>query len=110
MLVEDEKGSRVTLTVCLEDEGYKVRACETAKEAIDLIVSKTPAEVVISDLKLPDGSGLQVLWALKKINPDVAFILITGHASLDNAIEAVNEGAFAYHCTSSKQVGQKGSL
>ena len=97
LLVEDEKGSRITLTVCLEDEGYRVRACETAKEAIDQIVSSTPVEVIISDLKLPDGSGLQVLWAVKKINPDVAFILITGHASLDTAIEAVNEGAYAYH-------------
>ena len=59
LLVEDEKGSRVTLTLCLEDEAYRVMACETAKEAIDLIVANTPAEVVISDLKLPDGSGLQ---------------------------------------------------
>ena len=97
LLVEDDRGSRLTLTVCLEEEGYEVQACVTAKEAIDRIVSGTPTEVVISDLKLPDGSGLQILWALRKINPDVAFILITGHASLETAIEAVNEGAFAYH-------------
>ena len=63
------------------------------KEAIDQIVSGIPTEVVISDLRLSYGSGLQILWALKKINPDVAFILITGHASVETAIEAVNEGS-----------------
>lgn len=97
LIVDAEKGSRVTLTVCLKDEGYNVNVCETAKDAIDQIVSSAPTDVVISDLKLTDGSGLQVLWALKKIDPDVAFILIAGHASLETAIEAVNEGAFAYH-------------
>ena len=61
------------------------------------IVTEGSVEIVISDLKLPDGSGLQILWALKKISPDAAFILITAHASVETAIEAVNEGAFAYH-------------
>ncbi len=97
LLVEDDKNSRLTLTVCLEEEGYRVRPCATAEEAIGQVVSGAGTDIVISDLKLPDGSGLQILWALKKINPDVAFILITGHATEATAIEAVNEGAFAYH-------------
>ena len=57
----------------------------------------TPTNIVVSDLKLPDISGLDILLALKKFNPDAAFILMTGHASLETAIEAVNRGAFAYH-------------
>ena len=52
---------------------------------------------MVSDLRLPDGSGLQILWALKKIVPDAVFILMTGNATLETAIEAVNEGAYAYH-------------
>ena len=96
LLVEDEKGSRVTLTALLEEEGYRVGQCETASEALNHITA-SPIEIVVSDLKLPDGTGLQILWSLKKIHPDAAFILITGHASLETAIEAVNQGAFAYH-------------
>ena len=97
LVVDDERSSRVTLTLLLEDEGYRVESCGTAKEAMDLVVAKRPIDVVVCDLKLPDGSGLQVLWALKKIDPEAVFILITDHASLETAIEAVNEGAFAYH-------------
>ena len=96
LLVEDEKGSRVTLTALLEEEGYLVGQCETAAEALRQI-SASPIEIVVSDLKLPDGTGLQILWSLKKINPDAVFILITGYASVETAIEAVNQGAFAYH-------------
>ena len=96
LVVEDQKSSRVTLTALLEDEGYRVGQSETAEDALKHIVAY-PVDIVISDLQLPDGTGLQILWSLNKINPDAAFILITGHASVETAIEAVNQGAFAYH-------------
>ena len=97
LVVEDERASRVTLAALLESEGHRVEACETAGEALKRIADESELNIVISDLKLPDGNGLQILWALKKINPNVAFILTTGHASVENAAEAVNQGAFAYH-------------
>ncbi|MCH8206291.1 MAG: response regulator [Chloroflexi bacterium] len=97
VVVDDDKILRFTLTALLEEEGYRVESCQTAKEAMGRIITGAPIDVVVCDLQLPDGSGLQVLWALKKIDPDAAFILITAHASLETAIEAVNEGAFAYH-------------
>ena len=84
------------MTALLEAEGYRVEACETAEESLNHVINHA-ADIVVSDLNLPDGSGLQILWALKKINPDSAFILITGHATLETAIDAVNQGAFAYH-------------
>lgn len=96
LVVEDEPGSRVTLTAILESEGYAVHDCETAAEFLNHVVCN-PIDIVVSDLKLPDGSGLQILWSLKKINPDAEFILVTGNATLETAIEAVNQGAFAYH-------------
>jgi signal transduction histidine kinase len=96
LIVEDDLSSRVTLTALLESEDYFVTACATVQEAFDLLLDK-PYDVVVSDLRLPDGTGLQVLWALKKINPDAQFILTTGNATLETAIEALNEGAFAYH-------------
>ena len=96
LVVEDQKSSRVTLTALLEDEGYQVSQSETAEDALKHIVA-SPVDIVVSDLQLPDGTGLQILWSLNKINPDAAFILITGHASVETAIEAVNQGVFAYH-------------
>ena len=97
LVVEDDNSTRIILATLLEDEGYRVKSCPTAEEGLNHIISEGPIDIVITDLKLPDGSGLQVLWALKKINADAAIILITGHASVETAIKAVNEGAFAYH-------------
>ena len=97
LVIEDNDGTRRLLTMLLEDEGYQVISYQTAEEALNYIASRPPLEVVISDLRLPDGSGLQVLWALRKISPDSAFMLITGYASIETAVEAINEGAFTYH-------------
>jgi len=96
LVVEDEESSRVTLTVLLETEGYRVQTCGTAGDALNHVIHR-PVDLVVSDLRLPDGSGLQILWALGNINPDAEFILVTGHATLETAIEATNQGAFAYH-------------
>lgn len=96
LVVEDDQGSRVTLTALLEAEGHLVEAKETTAESLDHVIHH-PVDIVVSDLRLPDGSGLQILWALKNINPHAAFILVTGHATLETAIDAVNQGAFAYH-------------
>ena len=109
LVVEDEEGSRVTLTVLLETEGYGVHACETAGESLNHLIHH-PVDIVVSDLRLPDGSGLQILWALKNINPDAEFILVTGHGTLETAIEAVNQGAFAYHVKPLDIDALKGSI
>jgi len=95
LIVEDEAGMRSTLAANLEYQGYRTITCENGKEGLACIQKDHP-DVVISDLRLPDGSGLQLLEGLKEINPEAAFILITGHASLETALEALNEGAFAY--------------
>jgi len=95
LIVEDEAGMRSTLAANLEYQGYHTITRENEKEGLACIQQDHP-DVVISDLRLPDGSGLQLLERLKEINPEAAFILITGHASLETALEALNEGAFAY--------------
>lgn len=97
LVVEDDKGCLLTLTALLEAENYVVESCGTAEEALRYVATNAPMDLVLSDLKLPDGSGLQIHWALKKLNPDAALILTTGHASVETAIEAANEGVFAYH-------------
>ena len=100
LVLDDEKGSRETLSAILEEEGHRVFACQSVTEAMKQLLSPTKEgaiDLVISDLKLTDGSGLEILWAIKKINLDAAFVLITAYATVENAIDALNQGAFAYH-------------
>ena len=99
IVVEDDNSTRVTLTALLEDEGYQVFGCRNGTEAMGYLVndsSEQPVDVVISDLRLPDMSGMDILASLKQNHPDAEFIFVSGHATLETAVEAVNQGAFAY--------------
>ncbi len=100
LVVDDEKGTLDTLVGVLEGEGHRAVGFQSGAEAIRSLVAEEASadiDIVISDLKLPDMSGLEILMALKKIKPDAAFILMTGYATVETAIEAVNKGAFTYH-------------
>jgi len=96
IVVEDEPGTRITLCgILLEDIGYKVIGLERGSDALEMI-RKSPFDVVITDIRLPDVSGLEILALAKEINPDAAVIMMTGYASVETAVDAVNEGAYAY--------------
>ncbi|MFC1931777.1 ATP-binding protein [Chloroflexota bacterium] len=95
MVVEDEPGTRATLSGILEDVGYKVVGLERGADALGMM-RKSPFDVVITDIRLPDVDGLEILELAKEINPDVAVIVMTGYASVETAVDAVNQGAYAY--------------
>ena len=95
LVVEDEAGTRATLSAILEDAGYEVTGLEKGVEAREMIRSHS-FNVIITDIRLPDVDGLEILELAKEINPDVAVIMMTGYASIETAINAVNEGAYAY--------------
>ena len=99
LIAEDDAGTRETLTIILEEEGHQVFACQNGEEALRLIAGEngTPRiDIVVSDLRLPDISGMEILSVLKEQNADAAFILMSGHATLETAVEAVNQGAYSY--------------
>ena len=99
LIAEDDTGTRKTLTVILEDEGHRVFASQNGEEALRHIAGEdgTPQiDIVVSDLRLPDISGMEILSALKDRYPYAAFILMSGYATLETAVEAVNQGAFSY--------------
>jgi len=79
----------------MEDAGYKVSGLDKGAEALEMIRNQ-PFNVVITDIRLPDINGMEILELAKEIDPDVAVIVMTGYASLETAVEAVNEGAYAY--------------
>ena len=95
LVVDDDRGMRTTLVVNLEEMGYRMLGCASGLEAIRTI-RETPPDLVLADLRLPDLDGLDILQALKEVSPGAAFILMTGYASVDTAVEALNAGAYAY--------------
>jgi signal transduction histidine kinase len=95
LVVEDDVGSRLTLSGILEDAGYDVTGVDKGAEALEVIKDGN-FNVIIADIKLPDVGGMSILELAKEINPDVAVIIMTGYASIETAVNAVNEGAYAY--------------
>jgi DNA-binding NtrC family response regulator len=95
ILVVDGSGAGVSLAANLGSQGYRVIACKRGSEALTL-VQQAPPDLVIADLSLPDASGLEILEQLKAIKPEAAFISIAGPETLELAVAALNEGAFAY--------------
>lgn len=95
LIVEDEVGTRVTLSGVLEDAGHEVVGAGNGKEALEIITNRS-FNVIITDIRLPDIGGMGILELAKEVNPDVAVIVMTGYASIETAVNAVNEGAYAY--------------
>ena len=95
LIVDDEDSIRDYLSMMLEREGYDVAACESGRKALRLN-TKEAFDVVITDIQLPGMSGIEILTSLRESDPTVPVIIITGHASQESAIEALNVGAFYY--------------
>jgi DNA-binding NtrC family response regulator len=95
LVVDDDASIRKTLSKILEKEGYLVETVENGQEAIKAS-NKRFFNVALIDIRLPDMEGTRLLERLKEHEPKMVKIIITGYASLQNAIEAVNKGADGY--------------
>ena len=95
LIIDDEPGLRKTLAMILQRVGYQVTTAGSAHEANQLL-QKGAFNLVFLDLKLPDADGIQILPAIRKIYPDMPVIILTAHASLSSAIEAIRAGARDY--------------
>jgi len=95
LIVDDDTGVRDMLSSVLNDEGYLVEAVENGKKAIKAC-EKSPFDVALIDIELPDTKGTELLNRLKKMQPKMIRIIITGHPSIENAMKAVNERADGY--------------
>ena len=95
LVIDDDDTIRSSLSILLEEEGYVVDAAEDAKEAI----AKSNANffnLAIVDWRLPDIEGTKLLGKLKETTPKMAKIMLTGYASMKNAIDSVNAHADAF--------------
>ena len=95
LIVEDDLATRRGLEESIRDLGGEARSVGTAKDAARAIAEFAP-RVLIVDIHLPDGDGIEILRAARETDPDREGIVITGQGSIDNAIEALRAGAFDY--------------
>jgi DNA-binding NtrC family response regulator len=95
LIAEDNELSRENLSELLTSCGYEVRAVEDGRHARDAFI-EDKYDLVITDLKMPYVDGLQLLEFIQEINPENVVIMITGHGSVNTAVEAMKLGAFDY--------------
>ena len=95
LVVDDERSMRELLSIVLRREGYDVTLAENGRTAVGAM-ERGRFDLLISDIKMPDMSGVEVLREAKRIDPDILGIMITAFASADTAIEAMRLGAHDY--------------
>ncbi len=95
LIVDDEKSMREFLKILLVKEGYKVITAQDGDRALELI-QKSPVDLVVSDIRMPGISGLELLARIKDHDEDVPVIMITAFASPDDAVQAMKSGAYDY--------------
>lgn len=95
LAVDDESSIRETLRSILETEGYAVEVAQDGQEALDSFKNQH-FDVVICDVKMQGMDGIEVLVALRELAPDLPVIMISGHGTIDTAVESLRKGAYDY--------------
>jgi DNA-binding NtrC family response regulator len=95
LVIDDERSIRNTLKDILEFEKYEVQTAENGLEGLSLIKTNT-FDIVFCDIKMPQMDGIEVLEKIKNIKADLPVIMISGHGSIDTAVETIKKGAFDF--------------
>ena len=95
LVVDDESSMRQLLEIALSKEGYRVTTAHSGQNAITHL-KKDSYELVISDIRMPDMTGVEVLRYVKELNAEIPVIMITAYASTETAVEALRLGAYDY--------------
>src|SRR5215213_5710867 len=92
LIVDDEQGMRQLLSIVFGREGYSVRVAENGRRGLELL-REEPADLIVSDVKMPDMGGIELLRAARELLPEVAVVMMTAFATVDTAREAFKLGA-----------------
>lgn len=95
LIIDDEKAIRKTLSEILSYEGYKMEEAADGEEGLRKFKDKE-YDVILCDIKMPKIDGIEFLEKAKELNPDVPIIMISGHGTIETAVEAVRKGAYDY--------------
>jgi two-component system, NtrC family, sensor kinase len=92
LLIDDEETNVRVLAISLRSDGYEVVTAYSGEEGLEVFEQESP-DIVVTDIKMPGMDGIEVLKNIKKRNPEVEVVIITGHGDIDNAIDALKHGA-----------------
>ncbi len=92
LIVDDEQSYRQLLTLVFESDGHQIRTAMNGREALEMLEAE-PAEVIITDVRMPDMDGIELLRHVRESHPDTGFVLMTAFATVDTAREAFKLGA-----------------
>ena len=95
LVVDDEESLRRVTQVRLEQAGYSVCVAGSAEEAVEAL-ERSPFDIVLTDLRMPAMSGLELLKHVRSNSPDTAVIIMTAYGTVESAVEAMKAGAFDY--------------
>ena len=95
LVVDDERRQRDILQMILESEGYETTAAGNGRQALQAARSQ-PFDIVLTDLKMPDMNGIELLSELLASQPGLCVTLMTAHGTIDSAVDAMKKGAFDY--------------
>ena len=95
LVIDDEKSIRKTLREILEYENFKVDEAADGVEGISL-AEKESYDIILCDIKMPKADGMEVLEKIQKVHPDTPVVMISGHGTIETAVEAVKRGAFDF--------------
>ncbi|MEI7420987.1 MAG: sigma-54 dependent transcriptional regulator [Prolixibacteraceae bacterium] len=95
LVIDDEKSIRNTLKDILGFEGYQVEIAENGIVGIELVKS-VDYDIILCDIKMPDMDGIEVLEQIMQLKPESTIVMISGHGTIDTAVEAIKKGAFDF--------------
>ncbi|HSK70623.1 MAG TPA: sigma-54 dependent transcriptional regulator [Pyrinomonadaceae bacterium] len=95
LIIDDDRATLDLMKFQLGDEGFEVTTAETGQKGLDYI-GETEFDIILTDLQLPDLSGIEMVRRCKEFSPETEIIMITGYGSMERAIEATKAGAFYY--------------
>ncbi len=95
LIADDEIAIRELVGEILEGEGHEITLAEDGEDALEKF-KRAWHEIVFSDIRMPKMNGIELLGAVKEINANTQFVIMTSHASIDNSIDALKKGAFDY--------------
>src|SRR5512145_1395682 len=95
IVVDDERAILETVEILLRGEGFEPVVMQSGREALDKLSQLSP-DIVVTDIRMPGVTGLDILEAVRERDPEVPVILMTAQASLQSAMKAVNDGAYYY--------------
>lgn len=95
LIVDDEKNYLLVLSAVLEEEGYEVLTTLNGAEALE-IRKTSDIDLVLTDMKMPEMDGIELLENIKQKDPDLPVIMMTAHGTVDKAVEAMQKGAYSY--------------